>query len=187
MCYISAIMWTARRKGGRFQKTAPEVLALALLLFLWGAGLLAAPRADPGPVRREEGAPVPQETQQRPSRAEKRRTESADSSITVLARTWDKSNDRIFAQGDVELQYKDLKLFADELEVNTETKDVRAVGNVVIQSPSQVISADKAFYNLDSREHSLEKANGMVQPDLFYQAETISERARRNSAWPRRA
>lgn len=106
------------------------------------------------------------------------RTEDKDSPITVLARTWDKTKDRIFAQGDVELHYKDLKLFADQVEVNTETKDVSAVGNVVIQSPNQVISADKAFYNLDSREHKLERAFGMIQPDIFYQAETIEGKGR---------
>jgi len=106
------------------------------------------------------------------------RSEDKDSPITVLARTWDKTKDRIFAQGDVELHYKDLKLFADQVEVNTETKDAIAVGNVVIQSPNQVISADKAFYNLDSREHKLERANGMIQPDIFYQAETIEGEGR---------
>jgi lipopolysaccharide assembly outer membrane protein LptD (OstA) len=105
-------------------------------------------------------------------------TEDADSSLTVLARDWEKTKDRIFAQGDVELHYKDLKLFADQIEVNTETKDVHAVGNVVIQSPDQVISAEKAFYNLDSREHKLEHANGMVQPDIFYQGETITGKGR---------
>jgi len=98
--------------------------------------------------------------------------------ITVLARTWEKTKDRIFAQGDVEVHYKDLKLFADQVEVNTETKDVFASGNVVIQSPDQVISADKAFYNLDSREHTLEHAYGMIQPDIFYRAETIQGQGR---------
>ncbi|MGB7294566.1 MAG: LPS assembly protein LptD [Candidatus Aminicenantales bacterium] len=91
-----------------------------------------------------------------------------------MARTWEKTKERIFAQGEVEVHYKDLKLFADQVEINTETKDVIAVGNVVIQSPNEVISADKVFYNMDSREHKLERAYGMTQPDIFYQAETIT-------------
>jgi len=174
MCYISAIMWTDRRIDGPLREAVPAALVLALLLYFLGPALLPAAPPEPDPACREEKPPAPQQAAQRPPKPAQKRTESADSSITVLARTWDKSQDRIFAQGDVELHYKDLKLFADELEVNTETKDVNAVGNVVIQSPNQVISADKAFYNLDSREHKLEKANGMVQPDLFYQADAIA-------------
>ncbi|MBP1767845.1 MAG: OstA-like protein, partial [Candidatus Aminicenantes bacterium] len=156
MCYISAIMWTDRRIDGPLREAVPAALVLALLLYFLGPALLPAAPPEPDPACREEKPPAPQQAAQRPPKPAQKRTESADSSITVLARTWDKSQDRIFAQGDVELHYKDLKLFADELEVNTETKDVNAVGNVVIQSPNQVISADKAFYNLDSREHKLE-------------------------------
>jgi LPS-assembly protein len=121
-------------------------------------------------VKKQAPQKKPAKQQPAPSRTT---AEDKEAPITVFARTWDKTKERIFAQGDVEVHYKDLRLFADELEVNTETKDVRAVGNVVIQSPDQVISADKAFYNLDSREHTLEKANGMIQPDIFYEADKI--------------
>lgn len=112
----------------------------------------------------------PPQTQVPRSRTE---SEDPDAPIVVLARTWEKTEDRIFAEGDVEIRYKNLKLFADQVEVNTETKDVIAVGEVVIHSPDQVISAAKVLYNLDSREHTFEQASGMIQPDIFYRAETI--------------
>ena len=174
MCYIFRVTRTDRRKRGSLRKPAPAAFVLACLLLFPGRFLFPAAPADPGPFPRVEQPSTPGQAPPSQSKPAKKRTESADSSITVLARTWDKSKDRIFAQGDVELHYQDLKLFADQVEVNTETKDVNAVGNVVIQSPNQVISADKAFYNLDSHEHKLEKANGMDQPDIFYQAETIT-------------
>ncbi len=105
-------------------------------------------------------------------------SEGLEAPVVVLARTWEKTKDRIFARGDVEVHYKELKLFADQVDVNTETKDVLASGNVVIHSPEQVITADKVFYNLDSREHKLENATGMIQPDIFYQAESIQGQGR---------
>jgi lipopolysaccharide assembly outer membrane protein LptD (OstA) len=132
--------------------------------------------------------PKSQPQQQGPSQPEIERQATApsqerasgmESPIIVLARNWEKREDWIFAQGDVEVNYKDLKLFADQVEVNTKTKDVIAVGNVVIQSPNQVISAEKAFFNMDSREHKLERAYGMIQPNIFYQSETIDGKDQR--------
>jgi len=170
-------MRTDRPSGRASQKAALFALCLAVLLLLPGQSLFPVERGDLRPTSRPVRAPDEGQTPQKkvakrqPPSAKK--TEGADSQITVLAQTWDKTKDRIFAQGDVEIIYNDLKLFADQVEVNTETKDVNAVGNVVIQSPNQVISADKAFYNLDSREHKLERANGMVRPDIFYQGEMI--------------
>jgi LPS-assembly protein len=163
-----------RRQTGPFRKSFPAAFVLAFLLFFSGRFLFPAAPADPGPFPRQEQPPAQEQASSRPAKPGQKRTESEDSSITVLARNWDKSKDRIFAEGDVELHYKDLKLFADQVEVNTETKDVQAVGNVVIQTPDQVISAEKAFYNLDSKEHKLETANGLIQPDLFFQADTIA-------------
>ncbi|OGD37414.1 MAG: hypothetical protein A2V45_10265 [Candidatus Aminicenantes bacterium RBG_19FT_COMBO_58_17] len=183
MCYISAIMRTDRLPGRVPRTSAPFALCFAVLLFFPGQSLFPAERGDPGPTScpekpLAEGQTPQKKPAKRQSRPAQTRTQDTDSPITVLARNWDKTKDRIFAQGDVELHYKDLKLFADEVEVNTETKDVRAVGNVVIQSPDQVISSEKVFYNLDSREHKLERAYGMIQPDIFYQAETIEGKGR---------
>jgi lipopolysaccharide assembly outer membrane protein LptD (OstA) len=154
-------------------------LLLAFFLLFPGRSLSSGEeRAEPGAVPLQQRQQIKRQAPQkkpvkRPPEEREAKVEDKEAPITVLAHTWDKTKDRIFAQGDVEIHYKDLKLFADQVEVNTETKDVNAVGNVVIQSPSQVISADKAFYNLDSREHKLEKVNGMIQPDIFYRAETI--------------
>src|SRR4030043_2140798 len=178
ICYISAIMRTDRLPGRVTRSFALPALALAFLLLFPGPFLFpGAPGVGWSAPGEESQSAKQQAPQKKPAKRQptprQTTTEDKEAPITVFARTWDKTKDRVFAQGDVEVHYKDLKLFADEVEVNTETKDVNAVGNVVIQSPDQVISADKAFYNLDSREHKLEKANGMIQPDIFYQADTI--------------
>ena len=55
--------------------------------------------------------------------------------ITVYARNQEKTKDRIFLAGDVEVRYKDLRLFADRVEIDPKTKDCVATGNVTIQLP----------------------------------------------------
>jgi len=183
ICYISAIMKTDRLPGRATLSSALSALALSFLGLFPGQFMFPAEPGDCREAPCEETQSAKQQAPQKPpakrqASPRQKTTEDKDAPITVFARTLDKTKDRIFAQGDVEVHYNELKLFADEVEVNTETKDVRAVGNVVIQSPDQVISADKAFYNLDSREQKLEKANGMIQPDVFYQAETIEGQGR---------
>jgi LPS-assembly protein len=178
MCYISAIMRTDRLPGRTTLSSVMPSLVLAFLVFLPGQFMFPAGLGDGWPAPCEEEQSVKQQTPKKPPAKRQpsprqTTTEDKEAPITVFARTWDKTKDRIFAQGDVEVHYKELKLFADEVEVNTETKDVHAVGNVVIQSPDQVISADKAFYNLESHEQKLETANGMIQPDIFYRAAEI--------------
>jgi len=99
-----------------------------------------------------------------------------ESELTLKAHYKEKVEERIYATGNVEITYKNLKLFADSVELDTETKDVVAEGNVVIQMPQEVISAEKISFNLDSREGILEKAQGMAQPSVFYEAESIERK-----------
>jgi LPS-assembly protein len=174
-------MRTVRPQGRDSPRIVPYIFAGAFLLVsslafaLPGNGPASHCLQTPGAQ-----AKLPAKKAAPSGQAARTQTESGgpEAPVTVLARNWEKTKERIFAQGDVEVHYKDLKLFADQVEVNTETKDVVAVGNVVIQSPDQVISAEKVFYNLDSREHTLEHATGMIQPDIFYQAEMIEGQGR---------
>jgi lipopolysaccharide assembly outer membrane protein LptD (OstA) len=100
---------------------------MGLLLLFAGPWLGGAEGGDSGSSAGQEKRPPsaqplhkkPPQTKPPPARTS---SGGADSPITVLAQTWDKTKDRIFAQGDVEVRYQDLKLFADQVEVNTETK-----------------------------------------------------------------
>lgn len=153
MCYIFPMM-----------RPAPSVLALILALLV---AVPVLPGALSPPERTGEQVTV----QPQPG------SKGLEAPITVLARNWEKTEKRIFAVGNVEVRYKEIKVFADQAEVNTETKDIFASGNVVIQFPDEVISADKIFYNMDTRQGKIEHAFGMVQPDIFYQAEAIEKKA----------
>jgi len=99
--------------------------------------------------------------------------DSSSEPITIIANYKEKIKEMVFATGNVEIHYKDVKLFADSAELNTETKDVYAEGNVLIQMPEEVVSAEEIRMNLDSMQGNIQKGFGMIQPTIFYEAENI--------------
>ncbi len=96
--------------------------------------------------------------------------------ITIIANYKEKIKEMVFATGNVEIHYKNIKLFADRAELNTDTKDVYAEGNVLIQMPEEVVSAEEVHMNLDSWQGKLQKGFGMIQPTIFYEAENIERK-----------
>jgi LPS-assembly protein len=135
----------------------------------------SAEEPKPQPQQRAPSQQKPKPKRQPPA-SRQQTSPGPESPITFLARNWEKKENRIFASGNVEIHYKDVKLFADEVDINTETKDVFAKGNVVIQVPGQVVSADSIFYNMDSHQGKYEHVNGMIQPDIFYQAAEVEQK-----------
>ena len=106
-------------------------------------------------------------------------SQQADSSpedLTIIAHYREKIKEIIIASGNVEIHYKNIKLFADWAELNTETRDVHAVGNVVMQLPDEVLSGEEIRVNLDSAKGKIKKCFGMLQPDIFYEAETVERK-----------
>jgi LPS-assembly protein len=93
--------------------------------------------------------------------------------VEIVARNKEMTKDRVYASGDVEIHYRNIRLFADSVEYNPGTKDVLAQGNVVIQLADEVIRAEQAVFNLDTGMGKIEKASGMIQPSLFYSAASI--------------
>ncbi len=140
-------------------------LACAALLAACAAARGAAPPADAGTAGPGQTAPAAQ-------------AEAADGQLQVLARTHGKTKEgRVFAFGDVEIRYKDARLFADHVEIDPETKDVVAEGNIAIHLPDEVISAERVTGNLETKTFKLEKAKGMIQPTVFYSAEEVEKKA----------
>ncbi len=97
--------------------------------------------------------------------------------VKIIANYWEKTEERVFAKGDVEVHYKNITLLADDIEYIIETKDVRAWGNVTIRLPDEVVSCDEVRFNLDSSEGELKEVFGMIQPTISYQAESISRKS----------
>ena len=103
--------------------------------------------------------------------------EAGGEPIHILARIWEKIKDRVYAAGSVDLHYKNIRLFADRVEVDTKTKDVYAEGNVVLQSPEEVITAATMSFNMDSARGKMDRVQGRVQPNFFYEAGTLERKA----------
>jgi lipopolysaccharide assembly outer membrane protein LptD (OstA) len=101
---------------------------------------------------------------------------SSSPEFWIVAHYKEKVEDRIIASGDVEVHYKNIKLFADRIELNTETKDVMAEGNISIHFPEEVITCERIRFNLDSTRGELEKAFGRIQPTIFYEADKIERK-----------
>ncbi len=100
----------------------------------------------------------------------------APPAVRILARTQERTANRIFASGDVEVRYGEILLFADRVEYDPETKDCRAEGNVVVQSGREVLRGERLLFNLESGRGSIEEASGLIAPTLLFEAARIERR-----------
>lgn len=150
---------------------APVRLAAAFLAL----GCALAVPAVPQEKRKPQQARDRSSAQSREKAGDK--AESGPAEITVFARSQEKTKERIFLSGDVEIRYKDLRLFADTVEIDPETKDCVARGNVTIQLPDESVTAEEVSVNLETRLGRLVRADGIVQPTVLYRAEAVDRRA----------
>jgi len=104
-------------------------------------------------------------------------TVSTYQDVTIYADAQEKIEARIFATGAVELRYKDIRLFADKIDLDSNTKDVLAVGHVTIQLPNETITAEKMTLNLNTQQGRLDQAVGRVQPDILYESVSIERKS----------
>jgi LPS-assembly protein len=93
--------------------------------------------------------------------------------VRIVSRTQQRDGDRVYASGDVEVRYGEVLVFADRVEYDLATKDVRAEGNVVVQTGGEVIRAERALYNLETGRGTIERASGLVQPSILFEAATL--------------
>jgi lipopolysaccharide assembly outer membrane protein LptD (OstA) len=101
---------------------------------------------------------------------------AAPPEVRIIARSQQRAGERVYAAGDVEIHYGERRLFADKVEYDIETKDVLAEGNVVAQSEGEVIRAERVRYNLGSGRAVIERASGLIQPSLLFEAATLERK-----------
>jgi len=101
---------------------------------------------------------------------------AAPAEVRILAARQERAGDRVYASGDVEIHYGGLLLFADRVEYDLTTKDVLAEGNVVAQSGGEVIRAERMVYNLESGRGTIERASGLLQPSVLFEAELLERK-----------
>ncbi len=102
-------------------------------------------------------------------------TGSAEDDLRLLARYQEKNGPVWLARGEVELRFGPLTLLADRLQVNSETYEVVAEGQVTLQLPSEVVSCERLTYNLKTGEGKLEGVRAITRPGLFFGAKSIEK------------
>ena len=125
-------------------------------LAIWG--LACSPAAGQN-VSADVGGESPR-VQSQPSQPPLQTFEAGGDLIYILARDWEKVKDRVYATGSVDVRYKNIRLFADRVEVDTQTKDVHAEGNVVLQSEEAVVTAAAISFNLENARGKLDRVQG---------------------------
>jgi LPS-assembly protein len=114
-------------------------------------------------------------------------SESGAASVRLEAEQQRKEGDLYFADGHVEIQYKNLRLHADHVQYNTKTYLATANGNVVLDVDTQHMNADSGDFNVVSGQGHFEhvrgsvimehaaNANVLVSPNpLVFEAEEVS-------------
>lgn len=78
-------------------------------------------------------------------------------------------------EGDVTIEYQDIKLRADKVTYNLKTRDVVAEGNVIIDQGPSRITATRAIYNLDSKTGTFFNATGAMDPSMYFAGDQIEK------------
>ncbi len=90
---------------------------------------------------------------------------SAQPSVRLEAEQQRKEGDLYFADGKVEIQYKNLQLLADHVQYNTHTYQASASGHVQFDVDTQHLSADSAEFNVQSGTGQFDHVRGSVTMD----------------------
>jgi len=78
-------------------------------------------------------------------------------------------------EGGVTVEYQDIKIVSDKLTLNQRTKDVVAVGHVIIDQGATRVSADHAVYNLDSKTGTFFNSTASMEPSLSFSGERVEK------------
>jgi lipopolysaccharide assembly outer membrane protein LptD (OstA) len=83
--------------------------------------------------------------------------------------------DELLLKGYVDIHYGDLRLQADSVRYVPATKDCFAEGNVLLDSGSTRLTAERVEYNLDSETGTFHNARGYMEPSFYFEATEIQK------------
>lgn len=78
-------------------------------------------------------------------------------------------------QGDVVIEYQDIKLQADKVTYNLKTRDLVAEGHVIIDQGPTRVTATQAIYNLDTKTGTFFNATGTMDPSMYFSGDRIEK------------
>ena len=75
--------------------------------------------------------------------------------------------------GNVEVAWETYRIFADSVEYDSGTRELKATGRVTLTSESSVISGSELVFNLKEKRGVMADANGMMQPSVVYSSDQM--------------
>ncbi len=76
-------------------------------------------------------------------------------------------------EGNVEVLYQDVEIHCDKVELNSETMDLTASGNVILDQGPRRFTADELHYNLKTKTGDFTNATGQVDPYYYFTGEKV--------------
>jgi lipopolysaccharide assembly outer membrane protein LptD (OstA) len=95
--------------------------------------------------------------------------------IILKAEQQERVDDRAIASGNVEISWKEYKIYADYMEYNLKTKIITAEGRVTMVSKETAISGEKLQFNLNDRTGVLYDVQGQVPPSVSYKTDKLTQ------------
>lgn len=81
----------------------------------------------------------------------------------------------VILEGNVRIDYQDVKVTGDKVTYNLKTKDVTAEGNVIVDQGPQRLSGDRAVFNLESKTGTVFRARGTFEGAGSFSGERIEK------------
>lgn len=72
------------------------------------------------------------------------------------------------AEDNVQIHYGEYSIYTDYAEYNPETRDVLLIGNIRVYTPEQVLTGQRAMFNLESKQMRALEISGSNYPALFH-------------------
>src|SRR5436309_12766679 len=83
--------------------------------------------------------------------------------------------DELILKEYVDIKYGDTRLQADFVRYLPATKDVTALGNVILDQGTSRLSAEKLTYNLDTETGVFYNARGYAEPSYYFEAQRVEK------------
>ena len=96
---------------------------------------------------------------------------STEIKITALDQYVDEN--KLVAEGNVEISWEDYRIYADYVEFNQDTREILARGRVTMSSKETVISGEKLTFNLKERTGEMHDTYGQLPPTVRYTTDKL--------------
>ena len=91
--------------------------------------------------------------------------------VATGGHTVEEKNEYAIMEGGVTVKYQDITVVSDKMTLNHRTKDVVAEGHVILDQGPMRLTANQMFYNLDTKLGTLFHATGSMEPSLYFTAD----------------